>query len=480
MCLDMDQGMDPVVVDLGLGSDLAMELDRALESDPDVAFSLKSSSLVPDVVCAGTMGTVGRVDPEDASTISPVVDPASQAVMAAAASGGIAEGPGEDPAYAMGSGCPSGSVDEEVGITESSPAEGHVSATLAVTIDSSVPEIVFPAACREAGTSKSGASVVDGLNVVSRDESKLAVMGLSWAEVHPEITQQGCASGSLNASAEALVYPTEVVLRLAQTQTSLSTPVTADKVEAEVTTVEIHVSRVECPAVVSVIPVGVSAVTAKEGESVKIATAKGLLRRGFLGAKNDSSSSLSEMKEVSSPEKGPKVLNEASQVCSSSKKHEGYARRAKEKFAKQVYKNRELFTEVVVDSPEKGEENYSEVALDALKFASKMGWTGGEGDEKSLLNLFSKIEEERKPTFKIKGKRELKNLECSINYEDKERPSPERCNRHAGLCWDKKYVFRSTRGALGALCLSGDGGGLWVVVLVHHLVVFIKPFGCDY
>jgi hypothetical protein len=41
-------------------------------------------------------------------------------------------------------------------------------------------------------------------------------------------------------------------------------------------------------------------------------------------------------------------------------------------------------------------------------------------------------------------------------------------------------VFRSTRGALGALCLSGDGGGLWVVVLVHHLVVFIKPFGCDY
>jgi hypothetical protein len=62
MCLDMDQGMDPVVVDLGLGSDLAMELDRALDSDPDVAFSLKSSFLVPDVVCVGTMGTVGKVE----------------------------------------------------------------------------------------------------------------------------------------------------------------------------------------------------------------------------------------------------------------------------------------------------------------------------------------------------------------------------------------------------------------------------------
>jgi hypothetical protein len=108
------------------------------------------------------------------------------------------------------------------------------------------------------------------------------------------------------------------------------------------------------------------------------------------------------------------------------------ARRVKEKFAKQVHKNRELFTEVVADTLEKGEENYSEVALDALKFASNMGWTSGEGDEKNLLNLFSKIEEERKPTIKAKGKRELKNLECSINYEDKERLSPERCHRQRG------------------------------------------------
>jgi hypothetical protein len=52
-----------------------------------------------------------------------------------------------------------------------------------------------------------------------------------------------------------------------------------------------------------------------------------------------------------------------------------------------VYK----FTEVVADTSEKGEENYSEVVLDALKFASNMGLTCGEGgDEKSLLNLFRK------------------------------------------------------------------------------------------
>ena len=66
---------------------------------------------------------------------------------------------------------------------------------------------------------------------------------------------------------------------------------------------------------------------------------------------------------------------------------------------------------------------------------------GEEGDEKSLLNLFSKIEEKRKPTFKVKGKRELKNLECSINYEDKERPSPERCHRQRDVLGQEMRVL---------------------------------------
>jgi hypothetical protein len=386
----MDTVMDLVDVDSGLGLDLAMQLDKAMDSDPNVAFSIKSSILVPDLVCAGTRGSVGKVE---TSTISLGVDPASQAVLDAAVPEGVSEGPGEDPAYVMGSGCPPGIV-----------VEGSASATLAVTIASSAPEIVFPAACREAGTSKSDASVVDGLNVVPSD----ALVGLSLAEVHPEVTQQGCASGT------HLSILVSTMPRVGNLTVS-----SVDKVEAPVSPVKTPVSPVEGPAVVSIIPMGVSAVPAKEGESVKIVSAKGLLRRGFLGAKNDFSSSLSEMKEGFSPEKGSKVVNEVSQVCSSSKKHRGYARRVKEKFAKQVHKNRELFTEVVADTSENGEENYSEVALDALKFASNMGWTSGEGDEKSLLNLFSKIEEERKPTIKVKGKRELKNLECSINYEDK-------------------------------------------------------------
>jgi hypothetical protein len=386
MCMDKDQGMDPVMdlmaVDSGLGSDLAMQLGRAMDSDPNVAFSMKSSIRVPELVCAGTRGSVGKVE---TSTLSPGVDPASQAVL--------------------GSGCPPGIM-----------VEASASATLAVT---SAPEIVFPAACREAGTSKSDACDDSKLALVGLALAEGHPVGLALAEVHPEVTQQGCASET------RCPIPVSSMPRIGDLTVS-----SVDKVEAPVSPV--NVSSVEGPAVVSAIPVGASAVPAKEGESVKIVSAKGLLRRGFLGAKNDSSSSLSEMKEVFSPEKGSKAVNEVSQVCASSKKHEGYARRVKEKFAKQVHKNRELFTEVVADTSEKGEENYSEVALDALKFASNMGWTSGEGDEKNLLNLFSKIEEERKPTIKVKGKRELKNLECSINYEDKERPSPERCHRQRG------------------------------------------------
>jgi hypothetical protein len=125
-----------------------------------------------------------------------------------------------------------------------------------------------------------------------------------------------------------------------------------------------------------------------------------------------------------------------------SKSQIGYAWRVKEKIAKQLHKNKELFTEVVVETTEKGVENYSEVVLDAVKFASIVGLSGGEGgDEKSLLKLFSNIEEERKAyTPKVKGKRELKNLNCSINYEAQGRLSPERCQRQRG-CIGTKNAF---------------------------------------
>jgi hypothetical protein len=189
-----------------------------------------------------------------------------------------------------------------------------------------------------------------------------------------------------------------------------------------------------------------------------LASEKGLLCQGFLGSKN-ASHPLPAMKEASLSVKGSKAIVEEYLVCSSSKKHAvelglrlsepfprmsegaapiylavsksqiGYARRVKEKIAKQLQKNKDLFAEVVVEIVEKGVENYSEVVLDPMKFASTMGLSCGEGDDKkSLLNIFSKIEEEWEPyTTKVKGKMELKNLECSINYEARGRLSPERC-----------------------------------------------------
>ena len=57
--------------------------------------------------------------------------------------------------------------------------------------------------------------------------------------------------------------------------------------------------------------------------------------------------------------------------------------------ARQLQKNKELFAEVVAETVEKGVVNYSEVVQDAVKFASIMGLSCGEGgNEKSLFNLF--------------------------------------------------------------------------------------------
>jgi hypothetical protein len=114
-------------------------------------------------------------------------------------------------------------------------------------------------------------------------------------------------------------------------------------------------------------------------------------------------------------------------------------RRVKEKIAKQLQKNKDLFAEVVVEIAEKGAENYSEVVLNVMKFASIVGLSCGEGgNEKSLSSLFSKIEEWEPYTTKVKGKRELKNLECSISYEARRRLSPKRCQHWRGCVGSKK------------------------------------------
>ena len=133
-----------------------------------------------------------------------------------------------------------------------------------------------------------------------------------------------------HATSEASVSPTEAAL--------MSTPVhtmpsigdlflsSVDKAEAFVSPAEAPVSPADAYgyptslAMVSIHPVGVDVVLVKEVESVKIASAKGLLRRGFLGSTNASSSSLPGMKEAPLSAKGSKVVVEDSQVCFSSKK----------------------------------------------------------------------------------------------------------------------------------------------------------------
>ena len=93
----------------------------------------------------------------------------------------------------------------------------------------------------------------------------------------------------------------------------------------------------------------------------------------------------------------------------------------KKNIGKKLNKNKELLAEVGVDAPVMGLEVYSEGVLNAMECAPTLGLTFG-GDEKRLLNLFSVIEEDPYheggvSVSNTKGKRELKILECSINFE---------------------------------------------------------------
>ena len=61
-------------------------------------------------------------------------------------------------------------------------------------------DVDFLAARREACILKSCAPVTGGLIVVSSNDSVLALVGLSLAEVHLELPQQGYASGFVHAT----------------------------------------------------------------------------------------------------------------------------------------------------------------------------------------------------------------------------------------------------------------------------------------
>jgi hypothetical protein len=66
-----------------------------------------------------------------------------------------------------------------------------------------------------------------------------------------------------------------------------------------------------------------------------------------------------------------------------------------------------MLAKIVVDIPVEGVEGCSKT----VNFASVMGMSWG-GDDKKLLDLFS-VMDKREP--KVKGLRELKNLDCSIS-----------------------------------------------------------------
>jgi hypothetical protein len=127
-------------------------------------------------------------------------------------------------------------------------------------------------------------------------------------------------------------------------------------------------------------------------------------------------------------------------TSSVSKAQLGYSRRAKEKVAKQLNKNKEMLVEIVVDIPVEGVEACSKT----VNFASVMGMSWG-GDDKKLLDLFS-IMDKREP--KVKGLRELKNLDCSISLV--------KCQHRRGVdgvvrdvCWDfMAFVFGAYSGYL--------------------------------
>ena len=84
-------------------------------------------------------------------------------------------------------------------------------------------------------------------------------------------------------------------------------------------------------------------------------------------------------------------------------------------------------------------EGYSKEVIDTMNFASLVGLSWG-GDDKRMLNLLSGIEKEKRKLAapKVKGKMELKNLDCSLNVEASGwRSSQSKCQRRQGFLGSK-------------------------------------------
>jgi hypothetical protein len=170
--------------------------------------------------------------------------------------------------------------------------------------------------------------------------------------------------------------------------------------------------------------------------------AKSLIRRGFLGPRathtvsDDALPSPPAMPATKgrshlsggAAELGRRLSQPGSSTSSVSKSQSGYARRVKEKVAKQLNKNKELLAEAIVVNPGEGVEGYSDKVLSLMKVAPVMGLTWG-GDDKKMLDLLSARDKRER---KVKGMRELKNLDCSL--------SPVKGQRRRGVVGSKNDI----------------------------------------
>jgi hypothetical protein len=151
---------------------------------------------------------------------------------------------------------------------------------------------------------------------------------------------------------------------------------------------------------------------------------KSLIRRGFLGSRNVSPHPV-VLKEVLPVFKTSDISteDEASSISASSNRTvvtepnpinssvSWYNRRVKGKVAKQLNKNKELIAEAMGISPVGGGDRVS----DALNLAPILGLSWG-GEDKKLRDIIEAT------VPKVKGMRELKNLDCDISpVKDKRR-----------------------------------------------------------
>jgi hypothetical protein len=358
--LGIDQGLDPVMdpimdMNLELGSDL-VDLEWALDSNPGLVFSSNSSFLVPDSVDALTRGNVGKVATEIDSKIS---------VLPAAVSGGDSEGLADVSAPMKGNGCLSKSAVKSVGIDVSSLAAG-----LVVTSAD-----VLPA------------------SPLSRDRDRDSPAALESSKFSPVVVQASPIPDGVSGG--ILVVTNDVVAPAMGYVGLLVSPIVfSEGVLVSPTDGVACISPMEAPVLLGTIGEAPASELVAALSDRNPIPAKGLICQGFFGP-----SGISHSQPEDDGSKGAPVLS-----SSVSKSQLGFSQRRKDKLAQQP--------------------PYSEEVLQVMKLAPFMGISVSGKDENKYLALLSAIDKEHKKdvaavkreaaTQRVKGLRELKNLDCSM------------------------------------------------------------------